>query len=392
MKTKILSLLAAAMVFASCVSEFAASTNQQENNEIEIILPEKDYDIEGFINALKSIEVINLQADSNSMYNEEADLRVSSNYYYFISRGLHLMCYEKATGKLLCSKNIMGRSRAECTFMSSAFVLGDSLVVNDVGVLKMYDHNGKFCGILGEPKSSNVLPLGDGYVCCDKAGNYYDQNRCITVLDSNFSEMGSYFKIPKGYKRLGSFRVANTSPDTYIFNDTLRFAYPYTFQLHSFPVNKTYHFIPSKPAPESEIKKVERGDFADFIRKMEFEGYACEFRDLVENEDFILFKYRMASKPYDVLYSKPDNKVYVFGGYIDYKTSADMWKSIIGLSEFLYSDGKYFYARAFREAYNILESHKDLLDDRQRTIYDTMKARLAQSDEKDFRFYYKFEF
>ena len=100
----------------------------------------------------------------------------------------------------------------------------------------------------------------------------------------------------------------------------------------------------------------------------------------------------MEMKPYDVLYSKRDNNVYGLGGYIEYNTSSDMWKSIIGLSDFIYSDGKYFYARAFHNAYGVFEKYNDLLDDRQRAIYDTMQVRLARSDEKDFRFYYKFEF
>lgn len=387
MKTPLL-FLAAAMVVAACGSR------QESGDEIEIILPGEDQNDTAFYKAIKSIEVIDLEVDSNHFYIDDADLRVSPNYYYFVNnRNPYLACYDKATGKVQFSRTIAGRSRAECNVIYSSFVMGDTIVLNDIGVLKMYDHTGKFLGTLNDTAiwTKYLLPLGDGYIACDFGGSPYSRNRskCLTLFDKNFNAGESFFKLPKLYKAFAHYHISNSSPNVYMFNDTLRFCAQNTFKLHSFPDGKTYHFITSNPIPESLIKNPDDINFSLSLRD---KGYAMEFQGLVENQDYIMFKYVMDMRRYGVLYSKRDNKVYGLGGYFEYNTSADMWKSIVGGSDFLYSDGKYFYARAFHNAYGIFEKYNDLLDDRQRAIYDTMQARLARSDEKDFRFYYKFEF
>ena len=386
MKTNVL-LLAAAMVVAAC-------TSQPSGEEIEIILPDESRNDTAFFNAIKSIEVIDLEVDSNHYYVDNADLRVSPNYYYFVSnRNPYLACYDKATGKVQFSRTIAGRSRAECNYIYNSFVMGDTIVVNDVGLLKMYDHNGNFLGTLNDTAiwTDYLLPLGDGYIACTFDGIPYSKNRskCLTLFDKNFNVVESFFELPKLYKAFARYHISNSSPNVYLFNDTLRFCAQNSFKLHSFPDGKTYHFIAPNPIPESLIKNP---NYIDFSLSLRDKGYAMEFHGLVENQYFIMFKYLMGVKRYEVLYSKRDNKVYGLGGYIEYNTSADVWKSIIASSDFLYSDGKYFYARAFHNAYGIFKEYNDLLDDRQRAIYDTMQARLARSDEKDFRFYYKFEF
>ena len=213
MKKSLLLFAAAAMVAAAC-------SQKDVEGDIEIILPEENNDASAFVDALKSVEVINLQVDSNYMYNEEADLRVSDNYYYFLfkkgfgfdNNGLQLMCYEKASGKLLFSRNIKGRAQSECNEVLNSFVKDDKFVANDVGKLRMYDHTGKYCGMLGDAESDYVLPLNDGYIGCDYSGSITDENKCLTLFDSKFNVKGCYFDIPKEYMEASHYGVGKTSP------------------------------------------------------------------------------------------------------------------------------------------------------------------------------------
>ena len=78
---KILSLLAAITVFAAC-------TNRQESSDIEIILPDESRNDTEFYDAVKSVEVIDFEIDSNFVHTDECELLVSDNYYYFVKFGI----------------------------------------------------------------------------------------------------------------------------------------------------------------------------------------------------------------------------------------------------------------------------------------------------------------
>ena len=383
MKTPLL-FLAAAMVVAACTSR------QQSGEEIEIILPSEDRNDTNFYDAVKSVEVIDLEVDSNYFYIEDADLRVSPNYYYFVNnRAPYLACYDKATGKVQFSRTIAGRSRAECNYIYNSFVMGDTIVVNDVGLLKMYDHCGKFIGTLNDTAlwTDYLLPFGDGYIACDFDGSVYNSDdKCLTLFDKNFNAGETYFELPDGYKAFAHHHISNTSPNIYIFNDTLRFCVQNSFNLHLFPGGKTYRFVPSNPMPESV--KAKSMDL-DFSSKCVEQGYAMNVRNLVENQDFIMFEYEMSIKLYNVLFSKSDNKVYGWGGYVeDIRTPFDIWKILIGCSDILYSDGKYFYARLSKEEIDGLDEFEEIFTDQQRAVYDTMQARLARNADNEFEYFY----
>ncbi len=397
MRKSLLLFAAAAMIAAAC-------SQKSVEGEIEIPLPDNDCDAEGFVNAIKSIEVINLQVDSNSFRISDADLRVTPNYYYFLTiprgpwgiKGYWLMCYEKKSGKLQFSRDLQGRSRAECTYPCSSFVLGDTIVINDCGMLKMYNHNGKFCGVIGDSKSNGVvLPLGNGYVCCDKEGNNnYSPDKCITLLDSAFNLADSYFAIPETYKPVARI---NKNSNVYVINDTLRFMYHHIFRLHSFPDDKTYHFAATNPMPESELKNCGNTDTQasiEFTLRVVNNGYASSFEDLVENQDYMFFKYSMNRMSYYVLLSKCDNKVRCIKSKRDkIGTPIDVWAVMLS-SKFLYSDGRYFYFKTqpASGAFNFLNTSKDILDTKQRAVLDTMQARMAQTEEQDFPLFFKIEF
>lgn len=397
MKKSLLLFAAAAMVVAACCQK-------GDEGEIEIPLPDKDCDAEGFVNAIKSIEVINLQVDSNSFRISDADLRVTPNYYYFLTiprgpwgiKGYWLMCYEKKSGKLQFSRDLQGRSRAECTYPCSSFVLGDTIVINDCGMLKMYNHNGKFCGEIGDSKSNGVvLPLGDGYVCCDKGGNNnYNPDKCLTLLDSDFIVKGSYFEIPELYKAVSS---ANSSSDVYVLNDTLHFMYYLTFRLHSFPGNKVYHFLATNPIPEIELKNYNVGGMdasIAFHHRIHDNGYASSIENLVETQNYIFFTYYMGKDSYHILLSKRDNKVRCIKSSRDkIGTPIDVWAVMLS-SKFLYSDGRYFYFKTqpASGAFNFLNTSKDMLDTKQRAALDTIQAILEKTGERDFPLFFKIEF
>ncbi|MBR2196678.1 MAG: hypothetical protein IJ911_13825 [Salinivirgaceae bacterium] len=393
MRKSLLLFAAAAMIAAAC-------SQKSVEGEIEIILPEENNDASAFADALKSVKVINLQVDSNYMYNEEADLRVSDNYYYFLfkngfgydNNGLQLMCYEKATGKLLFSRNIKGRSQSECNEVLNSFVKDDKFVANDVGKLQTYDHTGKYCGMLGDAESDYVLPLKDGYIGCDYSGSITDGNKCLTLFDSKFNVKDCYFDIPKEYMAVSNIGVGKTSPDRYVFNDTLRFIYQYTFCLHSFPGNITYHFVPSNPVPKALLLNPDES--SDLTMECMKNGYAEGFCDLAESNDYISFKYGAGANDYCVLYSKRDNKVFSISDDIDnYENAVDVWAGVFLHSHIIYSDGKYFYARADKEVLNVLEEGKDVLEERQRVIYEAAAESLAATEDGEMTvFYLKFEF
>lgn len=393
MKKSLLLFAAVAMVVAAC-------SQKDVEGEIEIILPESENGTNEIVAAIKNIEVINLQVDSNYMYNEDAQLRVSDNYYYFVTRGLidrtriQLMCYEKATGKLLCSRNIKGRAQSECTEYCNSFVKDDKIVINDYGTLKEYDHTGKFCGMKGETRSNNLLPLGDGYVNFIADG-YGNEGKSIMLLDSKFNELESYFDVPEEYIT-GTFVRHSTSPNQYVFNDTLRFTYQYTFRLHYFPGGKTYHFVSAHPIPQSLLANP-NGEFKSITFDCLNNEYAHSLDGLAENQNYIAFKYLIGNCPNFVLFSKRDNKVFNVGdesAEIDENNFTQiLWINLLIGADNIYSDGKFFYARLNISGYKFWEKHKDAFDARQKVLFDAMTAQLAAYGGDDFQcFYLKFEF
>ena len=389
------------MAFASCVSH-------QESSDNGIILPGEDRNDTEFYDAVKSVEVIDFEIDSNFVHTDECELLVSDNYYYFVKFGIpqfgrksRLACYDKATGKMMFSRTMDGRSRAECTRILNWFVKGDNIVLNDGGLLKMYNHTGKFLGTLNDTALwvNLLLPLGDGYIACNFDGSVYSDDKGLTLFDSNFNAGESFFVIPESYRPFANSSVSNSSPNTYIFNDTLRFCVQNSFNLHSFPGDKIYRFIPSNPLPESMKTKQQIADINFIITCLE-KGYATSISGLVENQDFIMFRYQMGRKTFHVLLSKSDNKVYGFNDsnikvYNSERIKApfDIWKIFIGNSNILYSDGKYFYARCNRSVIDILKDYQSVFNDLQRSVYDTMQARLARTADNEFEYFYlKIEF
>ena len=392
MKKSLLLFAAAAMVAVAC-------SQKDVEGEIEIILPESENGTNDIVAAIKSIEVINLQVDSNYMYNEDAQLRVSDNYYYFVTGGLidrtriQLMCYEKATGKLLFSRNIKGRAQSECVEYCNSFVKDDKIVINDCGTLKEYDHTGKFCGMKGETRSNNLLPLGDGYVNFIADG-YGNEGKSIMLLDSKFNELESYFDVPEEYIT-GTFVGHSTSPNQYVFNDTLRFTYQYTFRLHYFPGGKTYHFVSAHPIPQSLLANPNR-EYKQILFDCLNNGYAHSLEGLVENQNYITFKYLIGSYLNFVLVSKRDNKAFCVGDGSDINENDFTqinWIVLLLGADNIFSDGKYFYARLKMPEYKYWEEHKEALDARQKVLFDAMTAQLAAHGGDDFQcFYLKIEF
>ncbi len=382
------------MVSLMALSCNSCNNSYSADNEIDIILPEKNADESEFVKHIKNVEIINLQMDSNYVYTDVSDLRVSDNYYYFISKGLQLTCYEKATGKLMFSRSVQGRGHGECAQANSYFTSGDNIVINAQGRLLSYNCFGDFCGILNaETCSSYVLPINNGYICCDFRGTYYDRDHCLTLLDSSFNVLGSYFKIPNEYKALATYGISNTSPDRYVFNDTLHFIYQFTYRLYSFPNGKTYHFIPSKPIPEDKIKKLsDVRDLFEFVNELEENKNAIQLYDLGEVENYMTFVYNLGpTTRYRVLIDKRNNNVYSIGNNRDnYDTSLDVW-AVMLCSQVLYCDGKYLYAKAHRNAYKFLDRHAQCLDSMQMSVYKTMQEKLSATTERDFSFFYKIE-
>ena len=223
MKTHFL-FLAAAIVFTACTS--------QPSSDIEIILPDENRNDTEFYDAVKSVEVIDFEIDSNFIHIDECELLVSDNYYYFVQFGIpqfgrksRLACYDKATGKMMFSRTMDGRSRAECTRILNWFVKGDNIVLNDGGLLKKYSHTGEFLGTLNDTALwvKLLLPWGDGYIACNFDGSIYSDDKGLTLFDSSFNAGESFFEIPESYRPFANSSVNNSSPNIYIFNDTLRF-------------------------------------------------------------------------------------------------------------------------------------------------------------------------
>lgn len=381
------------LLFLAAVTIVAACTSHPESGDIEIILPGEDRNDTDFYDAVKSVEVIDLEVDSNYFYIEDADLQVSDNYYYFVPKYMsfrnntaHLVCYDKATGKIQFSRKIAGRSRAEVTEICGSFAMDDKIVLNDCGILKMYDNTGKFCGTLCDTSlhSNCLLPFGDGYISCDFFGSYYDRSKCLTLMDKDFNIGESYFELPDDFELFAN--ILTNTPNIYVINNSLHFWVQNTFRLNTFPDGKTYRFIPSNPMPES-VKAQAQDMF--FTLTCIDGGYATAISGWVENQGFIMFDYLEDRYIHHVLLSKSDNKVYGWNRYASaISTTFDVWQIIIGQSDIIYSDGKYFYAKLLKKEISELKNCGDIFNDMQRAVYDTMQARLARNADNEFEYFY----
>lgn len=352
------------MIFIGC------SEKSLKSDEVEILLTNDIDRTNEIVESIKSIDVINMEVDTNYMYNEDARMLVSDNYYFFINERFQLTCYEKATGKLMFSKNIHGRAQFECIDQCNTYVIDDKIVINDFGKLKVYDHMGNFCGKLSNTKHNYLLPMGKGYVSFNSFGS--DDGKAILILDSAFNKIDTYFTIPEEYS-VGSFIIndSHTSPDKYVLNDTLRFYYQYTFRLHYFPGKKVYHFITSNPIPKSLLSNPS-GEFKSISSECMMNNYANSLYDLVENQDYISFKYLIGMNIYMVFISKHNNDAFPikFNDKID---SLEMWKTLLYSGNFIYSDGRCFYMRASIDLYKYLKEHEDILDVKLKAFCKTLQ-------------------
>ena len=369
------------------------------DNSTKIQLPQESTNDSLFTTKIKGIHLVELEVDSmNILPIDQTMLYVGNKHLFFLTKNMHLFVYDKNTGKRTCMKSILGRGRTECISLNNIFGLGDTLVINDQASskLKMYDCFGNYCGILAENIIGQyIFPHKQLFISCDPSGHYYDNDYFMVRVDSNISIIEKYFLIPDDYKY---FSYIDNSPSRiYMYNDTLRFIFPYSNCLNSFP-EKTYKFCTDKEIPTRLKKDYNNSNPYDFYQNVFNNGYISDLYEFVETNKYFTFKYNIKADEFCVLANKYDTEVLSISApndiYDGKVTSTELWRCLVYGSHLLCGVDNYLYAYTIMKNFQVLNCYKEFLDDKQKVLYNEMIKYISNNKaiiNNDFKFFIEIE-
>ncbi|MBO7477718.1 MAG: 6-bladed beta-propeller [Salinivirgaceae bacterium] len=385
-------------IICAAIAIGLAACDSQTESDRNVILPEGAENNERFIELIKNIEVVPLQTGDDFIYLDQSDVYVGNNYIYCLynepNETLHLMCFDKNTGSKTFSRNISGRGPGECLGVECMTGKNDSLILLDLqkDEAMVFNPEGRFLGKLnkGGLNVETLYPTSDGgYLAFDGRGRTIDGDSCVNVLDSQLNIVASAFRVPELSRDVASLK-SGCRDYWYVANDTLRFMYPYSHQLISYPGCDTINFVSANPLSDAQ-KKSFGDDIGQYV-DAEFDGYESAFEELIECGNLILFKYCVNDHDYRVAFDKTARRVLTMMdtyGDSDVVTLNDLWGILIINSHFTATDGHKLYALATLSRLKPLTANKQLFDSKLSKLYDDIQKNLAENTDAetdDFNF------
>lgn len=336
------------------IATLAMSCNNKENitytPENTIELQEPTDCNSSFFSKIDSVTVLDLQVNDEWMYMEYPMMCFTDNYMYFLNtEKLWLGIYDKKTNSIKYSNIILGRGRNECLNVTNLFSVDDSICLFDcaTGSAKLYSPEGSYLRKLNgaDVFASELYKIHDGYIGISEFGFGDDNRQYITLFDDAFSSKGRFFEIPELYFDW-NIQAGHTIP-RYVYNDTLRFVFPFSHCIYSFStdgIRLSYDFHSSNPIPVNLLKR--RDDANYFFNELSSKGYEQMYEELMETDKYLTFKYCVNNNHYRILLEKRNNQTHFLSSNYDsdHLDADGFWSMLLGRSCFLYSDNKYIYA------------------------------------------------
>ena len=371
MNHKLLSIAAICATLAAC--------NNTETNVTDRIELTETVDNEAFAANIESIDVLNLQMDDDWTFEDGMEFALSDNYLYMVcGEKLRQTCHSLQSGDKLTGRMLRGNGPGELNGLGSMFCVGDTLFVLDgMGIVRQYDHNGRFLG-----KKHDFGETSDiRFMLRQKNGDYVlirhsyqpTDSVCyqVQLADQSFNIKAEHFALPLPRVVI----VISGGGKPYCASgDAVRFFFYGQMDNHLYSLcgDSEQCIELGLPNPQTAEKYIDasneimRTHTTDAFNKLfELDGF---FANLCESGRFICFGYQISHKRYIAMIDKRTNSaVSIYSDGDDEGNVPNYLYRIFSTMEVLYSDGEYIYAKCKNACVaKLFDGNDDLLDARLR--------------------------
>ena len=369
MNHKLLSIAALCATLAAC--------NNTENNVTDRIELTETVDNEAFAANIESIDVLNLQMDDDWTFEDGMEFALSDNYLYMVcGEKLRQTCHSLQSGEKLTGRMLRGNGPGELNGLGSMFCVGDTLFVLDgMGIVRQYDHNGRFLGkkhdfaetsdirFMLRQKNGDYVLIRHSYQPTDSV--YYQ----VQLADQSFNIKAEHFALPLPRVVI----VISGGGKPYCASgDAVRFFFYGQMDNHLYSLcgDSEQCIELGLPNPQTAEKYIDasneimRTHTTDAFNKLfELDGF---FANLCESGRFICFGYLISHKRYIAMIDKRTNSaVSIYSDGDDEGNLPNYLYGIFSTMEVLYSDGEYIYAKCKNACVaKLFDGNDDLLDAR----------------------------
>ena len=384
MNHKLLTIAALCATLAAC--------NNTETNVTDRIELTETVDNEAFAANIESIDVLNLQMDDDWVFEDGIECALSDNYLYMVcGEKLRQTCHSLQSGEKLTGRMLRGNGPGELNGLGSMFCVGDTLFVLDgMGIVRQYDHNGRFLGkkhdfgetsdirFMLRQKNGDYVLIRHSYQPTDSV--YYQ----VQLADQSFNIKAEHFALPLPRVVI----VISGGGKPYCASgDAVRFFFYGQMDNHLYSLcgDSEQCIELGLPNPQTAEKYIEasneimRTHTTDAFNKLfELDGF---FANLCESGRFICFGYLISHKRYIAMFDKRTNSaVSIYSDGDDEGNVPNYLYRIFSTMEVLYSDGEYIYAKCKNACVaKLFDGHDDLLDARLKKTQTQYRAYLERN-------------
>ena len=368
---KIIVLVLSLLSIASCNNK-----NMSEFTPFKLIELDQADSTCSFTQAIDSITLIKFKTDDTWIHINTALMSMTDDRYVFLDKeSCYLQIYD-FNGNKIAARCIKGRGRGEILNVGHIYTIGDTVCIYDdsMGNLLYYDEDGNYI------RKWEVSVI-DNYLYKISNDNKYiglytsrdDGNEYVYIYNKNGDIANKHLSVPNYLK--GKNISFGITPNSYLFNDTLRFILPYDYNIYSVTESSltiTYSYVPKNPIPKSILKEAEEKTTIDILRTVMAGGYDFQFQDIFETNRYLLFTYYSDETFKICLFNKINSslskmpfpeKFYNKSMATDLTTNG-IWQHLIYSITPLYSDGENIYGITYIDTYEMLKDCEDKLDGR----------------------------
>ena len=368
MNHKLLSIAALCATLAAC--------NNTETNVTDRIELTETVDNEAFAANIESIDVLNLQMDDDWTFEDGMEFALSDNYLYMVcGEKLRQTCHSLQSGEKLTGRMLRGNGPGELNGLGSMFCVGDTLFVLDgMGIVRQYDHNGRFLGKKHDfgdtARIRSMFRLQNGYYVLVR-DDYQVDSACNQVLiaDQSFNIKAEHIALP--LPRV-TIMIVGMGKSYCASGNTTRFFFYGNMDNHLYSLcgDSEQCIELGLPNPQTAEKYLEasndimRTHTMDAFNKLfELDGF---FGNLCESGRFVSFRYQLDKKRHVAMIDKRTNSVVsLYSDGDDEGNVPNYLYRIFSTMEVLYSDGEYIYAKCKNACVaKLFDGNDDLLDAR----------------------------
>ena len=350
------------------------------------------YSTQSIESVIESVSAVDFKIDDSWIYLNTSIMTKTENSYAFLDEENGVLQIYDVDGHKKMSRSLFGRGSGEILNVGHIYTIGDTVCIYDdsMGNLLYYDEDGNYIG-------KWEVSVIDNYLYKISNDNKYiglytsrdDGNEYVYIYNKNGEIANKHLSVPNYLK--GKNISFGRTPNSYLFNDTLRFILPYDYNIYSVTessLTTTYSYVPKNPIPKSILKEAEENTTIEIHGTVMAGGYDFMFHNIFETNRYLLFTYH-SDKTFEIcLFDKinsslnkmPFPEKFYNKSMASSLTTYDIWQYLIYNISPLYSDGESIYGRTFIQTYEMLKDCEDKLDERLLSLKNNLEEYIKAND------------